>query len=458
VLRVAKFSLGSSSALISSGEPGRDGHDGRDGRDGREGARNGGDGGARLRVAMIHLSDFRLDSRIQRQARALAGRGDEVDLLCVGEREAIQVGEGSIRTHPLMADKPQGGGRAYVRGYGEFLLRALWRLSALDMRKRFDLIEVHNMPDILTAAALVPRLRGVPVILNVHDTFPELFATKYGWPQDHALVRLLEREERLSAALATRVITVTDQARVCLEERGVGVGRSSVIMNSPDERVFGPPREPVRWPEAGPLRVLYHGGLAPRFGVETLIRSFGRLGSTVPRLELRVCGSGEDRDRLAALAGEIDGERIEVAAEPVPFERIPAELEAAHIGVVPTLHDRFTELLLPVKLLEYAHMGLPVVSSRLPGIGGYFSERELCEFKAGDPEDLARAIETICADPVAARERAIRATARLRDIAWEQQRERYLGLVDELTARRSSASFATLSASARTDSPLSSRG
>jgi len=439
VLRAANASLGSSPTLVSGSEAGRD-------------ARAG------LRVAMIHLSDFSLDSRIQRQARALAQRGDEVDLLCVGEREVIQVGDGLIRTHPLMAAKPQGGGRAYVRGYGEFLMRALWRLSTLDLRKRFDLVEAHNMPDILTAAALVPRLRGVPVILNVHDTFPELFATKYGWPQDHRLVRLLEREERLSAALATRVITVTDQARHCLEQRGVGVGRSSVIMNSPDERVFGPPREPVSWPQEGPLRVLYHGGLAPRFGVETLIRSFGHLRGTVPRLQLRVCGSGEDRDRLAALAQEIDGERIDVAAEPVPFERIPAELEAAHIGVVPTLHDRFTELLLPVKLLEYAHMGLPIVSSRLPGIGGYFSERELCEFKAGDPEDLARAIEEICADPASAHERATRATARLRDIAWEQQRERYLGLVDELTGRRSSASVATRSASPTTDSPFSSRG
>ncbi len=387
---------------------------------------------AGLRVAMIHLSDFSLDSRIQRQARALAERGDEVDLLCVGERDVIAVGDGLIRTHPLTAAKPQGGGRSYVRGYGEFLLRALWRLTALDRRKRFDLVEVHNMPDILTAAALGPRLRGVPVILNVHDTFPELFGTKYGWPQDHALVRLLEREERFSAALATRVITVTDQARLCLEERGVGVERTSVIMNSPDERVFGPPREPVRWPDSGPLRVLYHGGLAPRFGVETLIRAFGRLRTSVPRLELRVCGSGEDRDRLAALAAEIDAERIDVAAEPVPFAQIPAELEAAHIGVVPTLHDRFTELLLPVKLLEYAHMGLPIVGSRLPGIGGYFSDRELFEFTAGDPEGLARAIESLCADPAAARERAARATLCLRDIAWEHQRQRYLDLVDEL--------------------------
>ncbi len=387
----------------------------------------------RLRVAMVHISDFRLDSRIQRQARALAERGDEVDLVCVGEREELRAGDGVIRVHPVATGKAAGGAGAYVRDYGRFLARALWRITALDMRRRFDLVEVHNMPDLLTATALGPRLRGTPVILNMHDTFPELFATKYGRPEGDRLEALLEIEERLSAKLASRVVTVTDQARLRVEGRGVGVGRTTVVMNSPDERVFGPARAPVQWPAEGPLRVLYHGGLAPRFGVQSLIEAWTHLRERAPRLHLRVCGSGEDRDRLAALAAEIDPERIDVAPRPVPFERIPAELQAAHIGVVPTLHDRFTELLLPVKLLEYVHMGLPVVSSRLPGISGYFSERELREFTPGTPEDLARAIESVCADPQASRERAARATHKLAGIAWEQQRARYLALVDELT-------------------------
>jgi len=388
----------------------------------------------RLRVAMVHISDFRLDSRIQRQARALAHRGDEVDLICVGEREELRVGEGVIRVHPVAGEKAGGGPAAYVGSYAAFTARALWRLSALEARRRFDVVEVHNMPDALTATALLPRLRGTPVILNVHDTFPELFATKYGRPEGDALERALLVEERLSAALAKHVIVVTEVARRRLEGRGVGVGRTMVVMNSPDERVFGPPREPMGWPEGGRLRVLYHGGLAPRFGVECAIRAWSRLRETAPNLELRVCGSGEDRDRLAALAAEIDSDRIQVSPNPVPFEQIPAELEAAHVGVVPTLHDRFTELLLPVKLLEYVHMGLPVVASRLPGIAGYFGEDDLGAFEPGNPEDLARALESVCADPDAARTRAARAAERLREIAWERQRERYLALVDELTS------------------------
>jgi len=388
-----------------------------------------------LRIAMIHLSDFSLDSRIQRQARALAERGDEVHLICIGEPDRIELGDGTIHVHPVGTEKAGGGPLSYVAGYGGFLARAAWRLARLDARLRFDLVEAHNMPDMLTAAALIPKLRGVPVILNVHDTFPELFATKYARPPGDVLERALELEERLSARLASRVVTVTDQARLRLEARGVGVGRTTVVMNSPDERVFGPARASRPFPADGPVRIIYHGGLAPRFGVESLIESMRRLRSTVPRLELRVCGSGEDRDRLAALAREIDPVRIEVSPEPIPFALIPEELEAAHIGVVPTLHDRFTELLLPVKLLEYIHMGLPVVASRLPGITERFSEQDLLTFTPGDPGDLAQALERLCGDQSAAAARAAHAHTRLVEITWERQRERYLALVDELVRR-----------------------
>jgi glycosyltransferase involved in cell wall biosynthesis len=203
-------------------------------------------------------------------------------------------------------------------------------------------------------------------------------------------------------------------------------------MNSPDERVFGAQRPPRPTPADGGVRVLYHGGTAPRFGVETLIRAFEHLRSTTPRVSLRICGSGEERAQLAALAAKIAPERIDVAPEPVPFRAIPDELSAAHIGVVPTLSDAFTDLLLPVKLLEYVHMGLPVVSSRLPGITSYFSGDELRLVEPGDPALVAEAIEDVCANPEAAHRRAVRAADRLAEIGWDRQRERYLELVDEL--------------------------
>lgn len=394
-------------------------------------------GGARpsLRVCMVVLSDYHVDSRVQRQAQALAERGDEVHIVCLSRAAELSFGAGRIYLHPVAAGKPRGGARAYLTEYGRFLLGALVRVAALDARGRFDLVEAHNMPDALVLSALVPKLRGTPTILNVHDTFPELFSTKFDRPRNHPLVRLLARQERLSAAFADRVITVTDEARSCLGRRGSGIGKTVVVMNSPDERVFGPRRTPVEVPREGPVRIVYHGGLAPRFGVETLIQAVGLLARELPQAELRVFGTGDEHSRLAQLARQVAPEHIEIMPRPIPFVEIPAAIAAAHIGVVPTMRDAFTELLLPVKLLEYVHMGLPVVASRLATLERYFGPAQLKLVQPGSPHELAAALIDVWRRPSDARRRAALAAAKLTNWSWEAQRGRYLALVDELTLR-----------------------
>ncbi len=147
---------------------------------------------------------------------------------------------------------------------------------------------------------------------------------------------------------------------------------------------------------------------------------------------LDVYGSDAEAARqLAAAAAEIAPQGVRIAPQPTPVEEIPARLAEAHLGVVPTLRDGFTEMLLPVKLLEYVHMGLPVVASRLPVIERYFGDDVLLA-EPGDPASIAAAIEGVRADPTAAQMRAERASRRLAKIEWRQQRQGYLDLVDGL--------------------------
>lgn len=383
---------------------------------------------------MVHYSDFVVDSRIQRQARALAERGDRVDCVCLNDDAELAVGPGQIALHRASADKPRGGARAYLGGNARFLAGAARKVSALDREGRFDLVEIHNMPDALVFAALRPKLRGAPLVLNFHDTFPELFATLFDRPADHPLVRLIRAEERLSAALADGHVFVTDEARELLRGRGIGAKRTQVVMNTPDERIFGERRAPVSRPAGDELRVIYHGGLADRFGVETLVRAIAMLRERDEPVSLDVYGAdAEAARRLAAVASGVAPAGVRIAPQPTPVEEIPARLAEAHLGVVPTLRDDFTELLLPVKLLEYVHMGLPVVASRLPVIERYFGDDVLLA-EPGEPASIAAAIKGVMTNPGSARERAERASRRLAKIEWRRQRKGYLDLVDGLVA------------------------
>jgi glycosyltransferase involved in cell wall biosynthesis len=384
---------------------------------------------------MVHYSDFVVDSRIQRQARALAERGDRVDCVCLNDDEETAVGTGTIALHRASAGKPRGGTRAYLKGNARFLAGAARKVSALNRQQRFDLIEIHNMPDALVFAALGAKLRGTPIVLNFHDTFPELFATLFDRSPNHPLVRLIRAEERISAALADGHIFVTSEARDLLRARGIAADRNQIVMNTPDERIFGERRAPVAPPHEGELRVVYHGGLADRFGVEVLVRAVALLRDRGAPVTLDVYGSDAEAARtLAAAAAEIAPEGVRIAPRPTPVDEIPSRLSEAHLGVVPTLRDDFTELLLPVKLLEYVHMGLPVVASRLPVIQRYFGDDVLLA-EPGDPGCIAAAIEGVRAEPELALTRAEHASKRLAEIEWRRQRNGYLALIDELTGR-----------------------
>jgi glycosyltransferase involved in cell wall biosynthesis len=381
---------------------------------------------------MVHYSDFVVDSRIQRQARTLAERGDRVDCVCLNDAEEIPVGSGRIALHRASAGKSRGGARAYLSGNARFLLGAARKVSELDREEPFDLIEIHNMPDALVFAAWRPKLRGAPLILNFHDTFPELFATLFDRSPRHPLVRLVRTEERISASFADGLVFVTPEARELLAERGVTAARTQVVMNTPDERVFGERRAPSAPPAEGELRVVYHGGLAERFGVENLVRAVAMLRARGRPVRLDVFGSdAEAAARLAALAAAEAPDSVHIAPQPTPVEQIPARLEEADLGVVPTLRDDFTDLLLPVKLLEYVHMGLPVVASRLPVIERYFGDDVLLA-EPGDAASFAAAIEGVRGAPETALARAHGASERLAQIEWRRQREQYLELVDGL--------------------------
>ena len=55
--------------------------------------------------------------------------------------------------------------------------------------------------------------------------------------------------------------------------------------------------------------------------------------------------------------------------------------------------------MLPVKLLEYATLGIPVICARLRTIEHYFSEKSVRFFSPNNAGQLARAIQDLYLDP-----------------------------------------------------------
>ena len=68
----------------------------------------------------------------------------------------------------------------YVRSYLRFFAAASWMALRLSLKRRYDVAVVCTMPDAAVLCAIPTRLAGTRILLDIHDTMPELYSDKFG--------------------------------------------------------------------------------------------------------------------------------------------------------------------------------------------------------------------------------------------------------------------------------------
>jgi glycosyltransferase involved in cell wall biosynthesis len=315
--------------------------------------------------------------------------------------------------------------------YLAFLALSAFRAGVLQVRHRYRTVQVHNLPDFLVFAALIPKLGGAKVILDLHDLMPEFYASRFGRPLSSLPVRLITLQERLATRFADRVITVTDLWRRTLEGRGVPAEKLSVLMNLPDPAVYGePPPPPAR--EDDRFTLVYHGTLAERYGLDLAIRALAIARRELP-VRLIIHGRGDLLDGLRGLAAELGvADDVVFSTDRVPSAELPGLLLRADAGIVPYRRDVFTDGILPTKLMEYAALGIPAIVTRTPAVEAYFDESMVRFVPADDPDALAAAILELGRDPALRAELASGAARFGERHDWTRGAAAYVAMVRDL--------------------------
>jgi glycosyltransferase involved in cell wall biosynthesis len=371
---------------------------------------------------MVVYTNYAIDARVRREAETLASHGFRV--LCLTNRngpEARRFVLDGVEVRELGVPKYRGKSPvAYLASYARFLGAASAECLRVQRGGRLDAVHAHNLPDLLVFAGLLPRLRGAKVVLDVHDSIPETFASKFS---DGAIRwGVLCLEEKLSALVAHRVICVNHPQRDTLVARGLPASKTFVSMNVPDPRIFPSQtsERPVR--EGGPLNLVYHGTMVARLGVDLVIQAVRALHGRIPDLHLHLWGGGDDLDSFRALAQRLNVlDSVHFRPQGYPLEELSARLDAMDVGVLGNRRTVAGELMLPVKLLEYVALGIPVVAPRLRTIAHYFTDDMVSYYEPDDVDSMADAIYRLHCQPDLRREQARKAGGFLRDYGWERQ-------------------------------------
>ena len=385
------------------------------------------------RVCMVAYTHYPTDSRVRREAEALVERGDTVDFICLGSENDKQTElYNGVKLIKIYIKRYRGSNiLMYMASYLQFFLVATLKLIKLQTKNLYQIIQIHTMPDFMVFVAIIPKLLGAKVLLDVHDLMPELYQSKFGFADNHPLIRFITWIERISVRFADRALAVHKTHLEALCSHGSPFEKFTIVLNLPDMKIFS--KEGHKSGEKSDFELIYHGTVSERHGLEIALRAIATLHGKIQGLKLKIIGDGDGISRLIELVDELDLHNyIDINKGMIPLDELVPKIQAADVGIVPILYDDFTKYMLPVKLLEYVALKKPVICSRTQTIEAYFDNSMVQYFSPGSINELADSIYTLYIDSDRRTELSINADRFNQEYNWASQKQTYYLLIDDL--------------------------
>lgn len=386
-----------------------------------------------LNVCQLAYTFYESDNRVIRYSEFLKEQGSDVDVIALRDQKQDSCTECNdirvfhIQRRTLNEKTPL----SYLLKILLFMLRAMALISIKQLKRPYDLIHIHNVPDFLVFAAWLPKLMGAKIILDIHDILPELFAGKFGASENCFIFYCMLAIEKLSCAFANHVIVANDIWREKLIRRALPENKCTTIMNYPDLRMFKPLPKSAQEKE-GRFIMMYPGSLNHHQGLDIAIKAFARIKDVLPNMDFQIYGSGPSKAELIKLVNQLDlGERV-FFPPGLPIKNMSKVMSAADLGIVPKRADGFGNEAFSTKTLEFMACGVPIIVSKTRIDQYYFDDSIVVFFKPGDVNDLAEAIRKTANNKEKMRELSENALKYVSDKSWKKHKSIYDCIITRL--------------------------
>lgn len=395
-----------------------------------------------MNVCMVAYTFYEEDNRVRRYAEALAKRGDRVDVIAL--RKQGQPAEdmlNGVRVYRIQSRVVNEKSKfTYLARILGFFLRSMLFLSWKQLSRRYHLVHVHSVPDFEVFSAIVPKLMGSKVILDIHDLLPEFYTSKFNSTKNSFTFSALVAVERISAAFSDHVIAANHLWEKRIESRSAKQGKVTTMLNFPDTDIFCK-RGKTR--TDGKFIILYPGTVNYHQGLDIAIRAFALIEKQAPGVELHIYGEGDQIEALKSLILQLGLQNKVLLKNRLPLDQIAGVIESADLGVVPKRKNGFGNEAFSTKILEFMSLDVPVIVPDTLIDKYYFNDSVACFFRANDDKSLADALLRLINDGELRQRLVANASEFVRKYNWEANKHSYFELVDSLVANSHKGSAPT---------------
>ncbi len=390
-------------------------------------------------ACIVTYSDFGANTRGRKQAAALLEAGYSVDIIIPrshsDNRSWGLPDELNLHFVPLYKQRSRRQLMYAVRYFWFFVL-TFATVTRLYFKRHYNFVQVQTLPEFLIFTAVIPRLWGAKVVLDVCDLSSELYESKFRRSSRDPVARLVRLVEKLSLMFANALLTVHEPYRQKLIERGMADQKITVLLNVADETVFKRAQNTraATNPDC-PMRLVYHGTIARRNGVDIIVQAVAHIKEIAPNLKLvlDVYGDGDAYSDVVELIDKLQvSELVRLHRGFVSIAQLPAMLAGADAGIVANRNDGFMEYTLPTKLLEYVALGIFGIVARTITIEAYFDATQVAFFEPENHRELAQRIIELAQNAALAKVKAERAYSFYDKHNWHETKQNYQRLVTSL--------------------------
>lgn len=384
-----------------------------------------------MHVCMLAYTLYETDNRVRRYAETLAANGNIVDAIVFrkpGQAKQSVLNGVNVFKIQKRAFKENSQWDYLIRLL-IFFIKSFFQLTFRHLKNPYDLIHVHSIPDFEVFAALIPKLFGAKIILDIHDLLPEFYADKFNVSKGSIVFKILVLTEKLSVNFSDHVIIANHIWEERITKRSVNKAKCTTILNYPDPKIFKHANS-IR--KKDKFILMYPGTLSYHQGLDIAIKAFYDISKEIENAEFHIYGIGPELNNLERLTKELNMKNKVLFKDIVPLEQISLIMTQADLGIVPKRKSSFGNEAFSTKILEFMALGVPVIAADTAIDQYYFDSNIITFFNAEDATDLARAILYLYKNIAVRKLRTEKAYDYVQLNNWDVKKDDYLNIVNNL--------------------------